>query len=232
MGVGGRVAICAKWLRAHKSSAPGVLHRLQERFHLFHIQAFLVCSLTSFLLTAPYWQLFSFFFFFRSHSASVADPAGRGLVVAQQAAAGVRKYAAAEVRGCVTAIARCAALARADGRAAGTVWKADCWVSDPPHPTQWCVQLFFQCFRILCVGWLSVSRVCTIYDFRSFCATFCIESFRPEWCFSTIPGVALTFEKLRIANAQHGKNCVNSPAAKATINTDLPKIDKHENTNV
>ena len=45
-------------------------------------------------------------------------------------------------------------------------------------------------------------------------------------------GVALTFEKLRIANAQHGKNCVSSPAAKATISTDLPKIDKHENTNV
>ena len=44
--------------------------------------------------------------------------------------------------------------------------------------------------------------------------------------------VALTFEKLRIANAQHGKNCVSSPAAKATISTDLPKIDKHENTNV
>ena len=33
------------------------------------------------------------------------------------------------------------------------------------------------------------------------------------------PGVALTFEKLRIANAQHGKNCVSSPAAKATIST-------------
>ena len=46
------------------------------------------------------------------------------------------------------------------------------------------------------------------------------------------PGVALTFEKLRIANAQHGNNCVSSPAAKATISTDLPKIDKHENTNV
>ena len=45
-------------------------------------------------------------------------------------------------------------------------------------------------------------------------------------------GVALTFEKLRIANAQHGQNCVSSPAAKATISTDLPKIDKHENTNV
>ena len=45
-------------------------------------------------------------------------------------------------------------------------------------------------------------------------------------------GVALTFEKLRIANAQHGKNYVSSPAAKATISTDLPKIDKHENTNV
>ena len=29
-------------------------------------------------------------------------------------------------------------------------------------------------------------------------------------------GVALTFEKLRIANAQHGKNCI--------ISTDLPKI--------
>ena len=55
--------------------------------------------------------------------------------------------------------------------------------------------------------------------------------FRPEWCIST-SGVALTFEKLRIANAQHGKNCVSSPAAKATISTDLPKIDKHENTNV
>ena len=38
------------------------------------------------------------------------------------------------------------------------------------------------------------------------------------------PGVALTFEKLRIANAQHGKNCVSSPAAKTTISTDLPKI--------
>ena len=45
-------------------------------------------------------------------------------------------------------------------------------------------------------------------------------------------GVALTFEKLRIANAQHGKNCVSSPAAKVTISTDLPKIDKHENTNI
>ena len=45
-------------------------------------------------------------------------------------------------------------------------------------------------------------------------------------------GVALTFEKLRIANAQHGKNCISNPAAKATISTDLPKIDKHENTNV
>ena len=38
------------------------------------------------------------------------------------------------------------------------------------------------------------------------------------------PGVALTFEKLRIANAQHGKNCISSPAAKTTISTDLPKI--------
>ena len=37
-------------------------------------------------------------------------------------------------------------------------------------------------------------------------------------------GVALTFEKLRIANAQHRKNCVSSPAAKTTISTDLPKI--------
>ena len=46
------------------------------------------------------------------------------------------------------------------------------------------------------------------------------------------PGVALTSEKLRIANAQHGKNCVSNPAAKATISTDLRKIDKHENTNV
>ena len=45
-------------------------------------------------------------------------------------------------------------------------------------------------------------------------------------------GVALTFEKLRIANAQHEKNCVSSPAAKVTISTDLPKLDKHENTNV
>ena len=45
-------------------------------------------------------------------------------------------------------------------------------------------------------------------------------------------GVALTFEKLRIANAQHEKNCVSSPAAKVTISTDVPKIDKHENTNV
>ena len=44
------------------------------------------------------------------------------------------------------------------------------------------------------------------------------------------PGVALTFEKLRIANAQHGKNCVSSPAAKATISTDWLEIDKHENT--
>ena len=33
-------------------------------------------------------------------------------------------------------------------------------------------------------------------------------------------GVALTFEKLRIANAQHGKNCVSSPAAKTRISTD------------
>ena len=32
-------------------------------------------------------------------------------------------------------------------------------------------------------------------------------------------GVALTFEKLRIANAQHGKNCISSPAAKTTIST-------------
>ena len=52
------------------------------------------------------------------------------------------------------------------------------------------------------------------------------------WPFQTSSGVALTFEKLRIANAQHGKNYVSSPAAKATISTDLPKIDKHENTNV
>ena len=37
-------------------------------------------------------------------------------------------------------------------------------------------------------------------------------------------GVELTFEKLRIANAQHGKKCVSSPAAKTTISTDLPKI--------
>ena len=37
-------------------------------------------------------------------------------------------------------------------------------------------------------------------------------------------GVALTFEKLCIANAQHGKNCVSSPAAKTTISTDLTKI--------
>ena len=47
-----------------------------------------------------------------------------------------------------------------------------------------------------------------------------------------LSGVALTFEKLRIANAQHGKNCVSCLAAKATISTDLPKLDKHENTNV
>ena len=47
-----------------------------------------------------------------------------------------------------------------------------------------------------------------------------------------VSGVALTFEKLRIANAQHGKNCISSPAAKATISTNLPKLDKHENTNV
>ena len=39
-----------------------------------------------------------------------------------------------------------------------------------------------------------------------------------------LSGVALTFEKLRIANVQHGKNCVSSPAAKTTISTDLPKI--------
>ena len=51
-------------------------------------------------------------------------------------------------------------------------------------------------------------------------------------CLESGTGVALTFEKLRTANAQHGKNCVSSPAAKATISTDLPKIDKHENTNV
>ena len=37
-------------------------------------------------------------------------------------------------------------------------------------------------------------------------------------------GVSLTFEKLPIANAQHGKNCVSSLAAKTTISTDLPKI--------
>ena len=37
-------------------------------------------------------------------------------------------------------------------------------------------------------------------------------------------GVALTFEKLRIANVKHGKNCVSSPATKTTISTDLPKI--------
>ena len=43
-------------------------------------------------------------------------------------------------------------------------------------------------------------------------------------CLSSMSGVALTFEKLRIANAQHGKNCVSSPAAKTTISTDLPKI--------
>ena len=47
-----------------------------------------------------------------------------------------------------------------------------------------------------------------------------------------LPGVALAFEKLRIANAQHGNKCVSSPAAKAIVSTDLPKIDKHENTNV
>ena len=40
----------------------------------------------------------------------------------------------------------------------------------------------------------------------------------------TVAGVALTFEKLRIANAQHGKNCISNPAAKTTISTDLPKI--------
>ena len=45
---------------------------------------------------------------------------------------------------------------------------------------------------------------------------------RTRWLAST--GVALTFEKLRIANAQHGKNCVSSPAAKTTISTDWPKI--------
>ena len=45
-------------------------------------------------------------------------------------------------------------------------------------------------------------------------------------------GVALTFEKPCMANAQLGKNCVSSPAAKATISTDLPKTGKHENTNV
>ena len=53
-----------------------------------------------------------------------------------------------------------------------------------------------------------------------------------RWNINLLSGVALTFEKLRIANAQHGKNCRSSPAAKATISTDLPKIDKHENTNV
>ena len=37
-------------------------------------------------------------------------------------------------------------------------------------------------------------------------------------------GVTLRFEKLHIANTQHGKNCVSSPAAKTTISTDLPKI--------
>ena len=37
-------------------------------------------------------------------------------------------------------------------------------------------------------------------------------------------GVAFTFEKLRTANAQQGKKCVSSPAAKTTISTDLPKI--------
>ena len=47
-----------------------------------------------------------------------------------------------------------------------------------------------------------------------------------------LSGVALTFEKLCIANAQHGKNYVSSPAAKATISTDLAEIDKHENTNI
>ena len=45
------------------------------------------------------------------------------------------------------------------------------------------------------------------------------------------PGVALTFEKLRIANAQHGKNCVSSPAAKTTINTVLPKREHKRLTN-
>ena len=38
--------------------------------------------------------------------------------------------------------------------------------------------------------------------------------------FECASGVALTFEILRIANAQRGKNCVSSPAAKATISTD------------
>ena len=71
-----------------------------------------------------------------------------------------------------------------------------------------CVFVFVSVFVCVCM-WLCLSDV-------SVCLT----------------GVALTFEKLRIAKAQHGKNCVSSPAAKATISTDLPKIDKHENTNV
>ena len=44
-----------------------------------------------------------------------------------------------------------------------------------------------------------------------------------------LTGVALTVEKLRIANAQHGKNCISSPAAKTTISTDLPNISLGHN---
>ena len=69
------------------------------------------------------------------------------------------------------------------------------------------------------------------HDSRAGRALFAYKE-RLSGCVEVYPGVALTFEKLRIANAQRGKNCVSSPAAKATISTDLAKIDKHENTNV
>ena len=76
----------------------------------------------------------------------------------------------------------------------------------------------FTAVRTFYVSWcIHVSFVWIMYNYIS-----------PQ----SYTGVALTFEKLRIANAQHGKNCVSSPAAKATISTDLPKIDKHENTNI
>ena len=80
---------------------------------------------------------------------------------------------------------------------------------------------------------MSCAYVCVhMFVLRCVLVNKCVSVFVSYKVVSSKSGVALTFEKLCIANAQHGKNCVSSPAAKATISTDLPKIDKHENTNV